>query len=268
MYSAFPLKLNPSEQPLGVWSRKCVLGISFHPIDQADGPGAVTVTVPEADLLGSTTLVAVTVSVPAEFGAVYSPLELMVPPLAIQVTTVFELPVTVAVNCCVAPVWRLAEAGLIVIDTTGGVVVTVTAAEAFFVVSATLVAVTVNVPADAVAVYNPPAVMVPPVAVHVTDVFVLPVTVAVNCCVPPTCTEAADRFRETDTPLGLGELLELPLTIPEQPHASTKHGSNAITVADIPANLFAPPNMRCSCHNWFLQNVPNMITRRGVRLCV
>ena len=89
--------------------------------------------------------------------------------------------------------------------------------------------------------------MVPPVAVHVTPVFELPVTVAVNCCVPPTCTEAAGRFRETDTPLGLG--VGLPLTIPEQPHASTKHESNAITVAAIPANLFAPQNMRYSCRN-------------------
>ena len=153
MNAAFPLKLNPSEQPLGVWSRRCVLGISFHPIDQADGPGAVTITVPEANLLGSTTLVAVMVSVPAEFGAVYSPLELIVPTLAVQVTAVFELPVTVAVNCCCAPVWRFIDCGLIVTDTVGGgAAVTVTVAEAFFVLSAALVAVTVNVPAVAGAV--------------------------------------------------------------------------------------------------------------------
>jgi len=100
---------------------------------------------------------------------------------------VFELPVTVAVNCCVALVCRLAEVGLIVIDTTGGVAVTVTVAGAFFVVSAALVAVTVNVPADAGAVYNPPVVMVPPLAAHVTAVFELPVTVAVNCCVALVC---------------------------------------------------------------------------------
>ncbi len=74
------------------------------------------------------------------------------PPVAVQVTAVFELPVTVAVNCCVPLVCRLAELGLIVIDTTGGVAVTVTVAEAFFVVSAALVAVTVNVPAVAGAV--------------------------------------------------------------------------------------------------------------------
>ena len=74
------------------------------------------------------------------------------PPVAVQVTAVFELPVTVAVNCCVLLVCRLAELGLIVIDTTGGVAVTVTAAEAALVVSAALVAVTVNVPAVAGAV--------------------------------------------------------------------------------------------------------------------
>jgi len=31
---------------------------------------------------------------------------------------------------------------------------------------------------------------VPPVADHVTAVLLLPVTVAVNCCVPPVCMEA------------------------------------------------------------------------------
>jgi len=75
-----------------------------------------------------------------------------VPPVAVQVTAVFELPVTVAVNCCVPLVCTLAEPGVIVIDTTGGVTVAVIVAEAFFVVSAALVAVTVNVPAVAGAV--------------------------------------------------------------------------------------------------------------------
>ncbi len=97
----------------------------------------------------------------------------------------------------------------------------------------------------------------PPVAVHVTPAFELPVTVAVNCCVPPTCTEAADKFRETDTPLGLGELLDLPLTIPEQPHASTKHGSNAITVAAIPANLFARSDTQAP-HFKYLGQMPSI----------
>ena len=49
-------------------------------------------------------------------------------------------PVTVAVNCCVAPICSDAEVGLIVIATG---IDTVTVAEADFVESATLVAVTV-----------------------------------------------------------------------------------------------------------------------------
>ncbi len=92
-------------------------------------------------------------SVPAKFGAVYNPLELIVPPLATQVTAAFELPVTVAMNCCWAPVWRLIDCGLTVTDTVGGDGgVTAAVAEAFFVVSAALVAITVNVPAVAGAV--------------------------------------------------------------------------------------------------------------------
>ena len=70
-----------------------------------------------------------------------------VPPVADQVTAVLLLPVTVAVNCCVAPVWSDAEVGLMLTATTGGGEVTVTLAEADFVLSATLVAVTVRVPA-------------------------------------------------------------------------------------------------------------------------
>jgi hypothetical protein len=55
-------------------------------------------------------------------------------------------PVTVAVNCFVPPVKIDADAGEIVTETTGGVL-TVTVAEADLVVSATLVAFTVYVPA-------------------------------------------------------------------------------------------------------------------------
>jgi hypothetical protein len=53
--------------------------------------------------------------------------------------------------------------------------------DAVFVVSATLVAVTVKLPGVAPAVYKPALDTVPPVADHVTAVFVVPVTVAVNC---------------------------------------------------------------------------------------
>ena len=57
------------------------------------------------------------------------------------------LPVTVAVNCCVPPVCSDAVLGLMLTDTTGGGgAVTVTVAAADLLGSATLVAMTVNVP--------------------------------------------------------------------------------------------------------------------------
>ena len=58
-------------------------------------------------------------------------------------TAVLLLPVTVAVNCCVPPVCNEAEVGLTLTATK----VTVIVADADFVLSATLVAVTVKVPA-------------------------------------------------------------------------------------------------------------------------
>ena len=66
----------------------------------------------------------------------------IVPPVADQVTAVFVLPVTVAVNCCVPPVCSDADVGLM-LTATGGGAVTLTLAEADFVLSAALVAVTV-----------------------------------------------------------------------------------------------------------------------------
>jgi len=76
-------------------------------------------------------------------GAVYNPILDTVPPVVVQVTAVFEVPVTVALNCWVAPVWIEAEVGLIDTTTGGAVVVTATVAEEETVASATLVAVTV-----------------------------------------------------------------------------------------------------------------------------
>jgi hypothetical protein len=70
-----------------------------------------------------------------------------VPPLADHVTAVLVLPVTLALNCCVPPVGSELEVGLMETATTGGGVATVTVAVANLLVSATLVARTVNVPA-------------------------------------------------------------------------------------------------------------------------
>jgi len=69
------------------------------------------------------------------------------PPVVDHVTAVFDVPVTVAENCCVPPVRSEVDVGLMLTATTGGGAVTVTVAEADFVVSAMLVARTVKVPA-------------------------------------------------------------------------------------------------------------------------
>ena len=63
----------------------------------------LTVTLAIADFVASAVLVAFTVYVPAELGAVNSPKFETDPPLADQVTPVLLEPVTVAVNCCAAP---------------------------------------------------------------------------------------------------------------------------------------------------------------------
>jgi hypothetical protein len=66
--------------------------------------GGTTFTVEEADLLGSATLVAVTVSVVAVLGAVRTPPAVIVPALVAHVTAVFPVPpLTEAVNVCCWP---------------------------------------------------------------------------------------------------------------------------------------------------------------------
>jgi hypothetical protein len=74
----------------------------------------------EAGFVESATEVAVTVKLlPAVGPAVNRPLLVIVPPVAAHVTAVLELPVTVAVNCCVCPDCRVALVGEIPTDTTG-----------------------------------------------------------------------------------------------------------------------------------------------------
>ena len=73
----------------------------------------------EAVLLTSDWLVAVIVSVPAVFGAVYIPVELIWPYNAFQVTNLFEVvPVTVAVSCNEPSTVVDAASGVIAIDAT------------------------------------------------------------------------------------------------------------------------------------------------------
>lgn len=112
----------------------------------------------------------------------YRPEAEIVPPVADQVTEVLLKPVTVAVNCCVSPVTKEADVGLIV-TALFGLLLTCTVAVADFVGSATLVALTVTLPVVDGAVNKPEEETVPALADHVTAVLVVPVTVARNCCV-------------------------------------------------------------------------------------
>ena len=96
----------------------------------------------------------------------------------------------------------------------------VTCAEAVFVVSAAEVAVTTKFPAFDPAVNNPALEIVPPVAVQVTAVFELPVTVAANCCVCPGCKVALAGDSVSCTPdalattiVSFGRWLSLPTVL-------------------------------------------------------
>jgi hypothetical protein len=132
--------------------------------------GGVSVTVAEALFAGSAWLVAVTVTVCCVVmleGAVYSPVVVPIEPtsgLIDHVTAVFVVPETAAVNCCVCDGPRLTVVGETdTLTTAGGTSVTV--AEALFVESAWLVAVTVTVCCVVMlegAVYNPDEVRIDP----------------------------------------------------------------------------------------------------------
>src|SRR6056297_236419 len=103
---------------------------------------------------------------------------MIVPPVVLHVTDVSSTPETVAVNSCVRLGARVTSAG---VTTTMGAISVVTVAEALLLVSATLVAVTVQLPSLAGAVYVtvlPVPVMTPQVTLHVTPVSLLPVTIA------------------------------------------------------------------------------------------
>jgi hypothetical protein len=122
----------------------------------------------------------------------------------------------VAVNCCVALVTRVAVVGLIeTVPETFTVVLTLAA------VSATLVAAIVCAPACDGAVYMPVALIVPLVAFppatpstdHVTPVLVMPLIVAVNCCVPDCATVAPVGATTNENTVTAAVALSAPLVV-------------------------------------------------------
>ncbi len=135
------------------------------------GVAACTVIVAVPDFVVSAVLVAVTVTAPAEPGAVNSPVASMLPPLAVHFTVELKLPVpcTVAAHCEVA-LGAIVE-GLQLTPTeeiVGAAAFTVIVAMPDLVGSCVLVAVTVTVAAEAGAVNSPLALIVPPLAAQVT----------------------------------------------------------------------------------------------------
>ncbi len=136
-------------------------------------------------------------------------------PFTLHVTPVPDAPAPAmfAVKSCAPPVGTLALAGETVIVTLTPLV-RVTLAEPLADVSAWLTAVTVTVGGDGsptgavyVATSAPLDAMVPdvefppatPFTSHVTPAFELPVTVASNCCVPPSAMVALDGCTVTVT---------------------------------------------------------------------
>lgn len=161
--------------------------------DTAIDPGAgFTVTEERANLVASAMLVAVMVAVVAAVtvGAVNIPPLLIVPLLAVQLTAVFDVLVTMAVNCCVPAEVRTDEAGETVTPTAAWAGFTVIVDWARLLGSATLVAVTVAVVGMVTlgAVNIPLPLIVPLLAAQSTAGFDVFLTVAVNCCVPAEIT--------------------------------------------------------------------------------
>lgn len=165
--------------------------------------GRLMATAADADFVLSALLVAVMVVVSADGPAVKRPAGEIAPLDADQVTDLsVTVPCTLAVNCCVARARMLTVLGATEIEVTVGAL-TVTVAEAVFVLSATLVAVTVTLPAAAGAVSRPALVIVPAEADHVTALLAtVPCTVALNCWVAPIWMLAVAGETEIEVTVG------------------------------------------------------------------
>jgi hypothetical protein len=177
-----------------------LLGVICTLIGVAEPELMVIVAV--ARLVEFATLVAVTVAVVlfVTDGAVYIPELEILPALVDQVTAFVEASLTVAANCCVPPDVRLVLPGVIWTLTVEDAAVMETTALALFVVSATLVAVTVaEVALETVGAVNFPSwVMLPVVVAQVTDVLLVPLTNALNCWVP--ADDTLELFGDTEIP--------------------------------------------------------------------
>jgi len=105
--------LVPCTRALNCWLFPDVKVAEFGETVTATVAAGLTVTEERADFVASATLVAVMVAVVdvVTLGAVNIPLLLIAPLLAVHTTAMFELFVTVAVNCCVPAETMLDEVG-------------------------------------------------------------------------------------------------------------------------------------------------------------
>ena len=133
-------------------------------------------------------------------GAVNRPVDEMAPQEAVKVAPLL------AVNCRVAPSVMVGDKGLMVKLVDTGAVIESYPYAVYFTVPVAMASMVQLVPTGPLALYRPLALMVPHLAVHVTDMF------AVNCCVCP-CGVFADVGVITiaDTTVTLAVLLPLPL---------------------------------------------------------
>jgi len=173
-------------------------------------------------------LVAVTVTVPCEVGAVNSPLDAIIPALADQVTVELKLPVpcTDGVHCDVAPGavvegTQLTTTEPIVEDGgegLGGLDCTVIVAVPDFEPSCILVAVIVTVSGEPGAVNSPLDPIIPALVDHVTAELKLPEpwTDAMHCDVAPGATVEGAQLTATDEIPDITEEDPAPLLPPPQ----------------------------------------------------
>ena len=162
-------------------------------------------------------------------------------------TAVLALPVTVATNALVLPIRTMAGVGATATITGGGSRVTVAFADvSTFATKVARTVTTATAGRTAGAVKTPPELIVPlpepPITDHVTAVLGLPVTVAVNNFVVPTCTEATFGVTATVTEGGwvsvTVELAKIDEMAPEVAQTVT------VAEADIKAGaVYMPPDV-------------------------
>src|SRR5262252_3374842 len=271
----------------------CSVALVGNMDTEIDGGAGLMVTgaLPAADVCA--TLCAVTITPPegTAAGAVYIPAEEMVPtvgfppaaPFTSHVTELFVVPETVALNGCDWPTCSVALVGNMDTEIDGGAGLMVTGALPVAEVCATLCAVTITPPEGtaAGAVYIPAEEMVPtvgfppaaPFTSHVTELFVVPETVALNGCDWPTCSVALVGNMDTEIDGGAGLMVTGALPVAEvcatlcavtiTPPEGTAAGAVYIPAEEMVPTVGFPPAAPFTSHVTELFVVPETVALNG-----